>query len=560
MLLFTTVTLMAQEFEANGIEFEVINPNEVKVIGHDFSKSEVYIPKVAVCAGKTYNVTEIGKTAFFSYKKLTAITIPQGIISIGKQAFDGCIGLISVTLPEGLDSIADNAFANCTNLVAVILPHSLKSIGNSAFNRCSNLTQIVFPSGLRSIGYSAFYGCTGLSSVIIPEGITKIELASFKKCTGLVSVTFSGSLTEIDPEAFEGCSKLTVSALPSGVTIGRDAFKDCANAAEIEQMMRDRTVVVNNIRYEVYDDRARVVETPGSKYSGRIIIPETINAKGKTYRVTEIGRSAFSSCYQMTEITLPSGITHINDYAFSRCKALKEIIFPSGLVSIGVHSFSDCDGLKLNFPAHIHSINDYAFDGCKSLTISNLPECAVAAYDRIFQRCTIEEIVGYPESLVQKTNQIWAETQKKDKIADYQSFINMYPILSELMVKARERIVWQETNRAIVKADYPQSVKKQNGRYSWTTIFRETGGKAGFVLKSYDFYVGDSSGQKWNKSGFASGDYSQTVTVKKNGRYDYPYWCSDGNIGSKFTYYHIIWIGEDDWGNRIEIEQYISLE
>ena len=53
------------------------------------------------------------------------------------------------------------------------------------------------------------------------------------------------------------------------------------------------------------------------EYSGRVIIPESVNYNGKTYSVTSIGNGAFYECSDLTSVTIPNSVTSIGNYAFS---------------------------------------------------------------------------------------------------------------------------------------------------------------------------------------------------------------------------------------------------
>lgn len=94
------------------------------------------------------------------------------------------------------------------------------------------------------------------------------------------------------------------------------------------------------LQYIQYDDH---VEISGCKpnLSGNVVFPESINnlpvtkirnfggnAPGVTSvfipdSVTEIGRSAFSSCYNLSNITIPQSVTKIGENAFLYCSKLK---------------------------------------------------------------------------------------------------------------------------------------------------------------------------------------------------------------------------------------------
>ncbi|MBR5843929.1 MAG: leucine-rich repeat protein [Bacteroidaceae bacterium] len=61
------------------------------------------------------------------------------------------------------------------------------------------------------------------------------------------------------------------------------------------------------------------------KYTGAVVIPETITYSGNTYSVTSIGDHAFSECTGLSEITIPNSITSIGDNAFRGCDGLTEL-------------------------------------------------------------------------------------------------------------------------------------------------------------------------------------------------------------------------------------------
>ena len=65
----------------------------------------------------------------------------------------------------------------------------------------------------------------------------------------------------------------------------------------------------------------------------------TVPAELDGHPVREIGHSAFASCYSLTSVTLPEGLTTISNHAFDSCHALTTIALPEGLTSIGDSAF-----------------------------------------------------------------------------------------------------------------------------------------------------------------------------------------------------------------------------
>ena len=63
---------------------------------------------------------------------------------------------------------------------------------------------------------------------------------------------------------------------------------------------------------------AEVTQNP-NKYTGSVVIPESVVYEGKTYNVTSIGESAFNYCWILTSVTIPNSVTSIGSSAFSNC-------------------------------------------------------------------------------------------------------------------------------------------------------------------------------------------------------------------------------------------------
>ena len=63
-----------------------------------------------------------------------------------------------------------------------------------------------------------------------------------------------------------------------------------------------------------------IVETTGmlNNYSGDVVIPETVEYKGRTFKVVAIGDATFYRCADLNSVTIPSSITIIKD-AFEGC-------------------------------------------------------------------------------------------------------------------------------------------------------------------------------------------------------------------------------------------------
>ena len=105
---------------------------------------------------------------------------------------------------------------------------------------------------------------------------------------------------------------------------------------------------VDGIYYNIISTSDLTVEVTNgdNKYSGEVIIPETIAYKSKVLKVTSIGDQAFDNCTGLTSIVIGNSVTSIGEYAFSGCKSLTNIEIPNSVTSIGDSAFSGCRSLK----------------------------------------------------------------------------------------------------------------------------------------------------------------------------------------------------------------------
>jgi len=77
----------------------------------------------------------------------------------------------------------------------------------------------------------------------------------------------------------------------------------------------------NGVSYSMISstEMAVIPRTDGEKYTGDIIIPDSVSYLNRKFAVTSIGVNAFLDCNALTSITIPEGVTRIQGRAFDGC-------------------------------------------------------------------------------------------------------------------------------------------------------------------------------------------------------------------------------------------------
>lgn len=398
-------------------------PENVRYIG---SCAFAYTKASSVELG---SVTEIGGSAFAA-SSLSAVVIPDTVISMGQYAFQSSAYLSSVKIGNGLRSISKEAFEYCSNLSEITIPAGIESIGGAAF-KFAGLGKLIFEnnSRLKVIAGAAFYGCP-LTSVNFPDSLMNIGDSAFFKCS-LSSISFGegSSLQIIGAEAFRYALLATV-AFPANIrTIGDYAFADTAIAGSVTIPASLESLgggafgachALTEIKVEsgnkIYADIDGVVYTK----DGKVVIAYPAGNPAENYTVLDgtqkIGVAAFYGSWNLRGVAVPAGVDEFYEYAFFDCEkvygyslpdtletvgpysmaknySLSSVSLPDSVINIGRYAFaydsslytvyiSDTSKLArisfasfalsgiqtMRIPANVSTVAQYAFEGCKQLT------------------------------------------------------------------------------------------------------------------------------------------------------------------------------------------------
>ena len=219
---------------------------------------------------------------------------------------------------------------------------------------------VTIPEGIEVIGSCAFFG-KEIKSITIPKSVNYISERAFLCCRNLESVTFEG--------ADDGTSKLRI--------IGKLAFagtaiKEITLPASLETI--EEAAFVN-----VGEDFAKTEEyfiTSGAVGEAIAVLEKVhiVDTEENPSKLKTIGKFAFNSCRNLTEINIPDSVQSFAMGSFRRCMTLKEINLPAGMKAIPGHCFVFCEKLtSVTIPESVESIGDWAFAGCSGLTEFRIP-------------------------------------------------------------------------------------------------------------------------------------------------------------------------------------------
>ena len=137
------------------------------------------------------------------------------------------------------------------------------------------------------------------------------------------------------------------------------------------------------------------------KYTGSVVIPETVTYNGTTYSVTRIGDEAFKYSSELTSVAIPNSVTSIGKDAFYDLYGLSRVNI-SDLSAWCIIEFESSSSNPLRYadlylneeevkdliiPNSVTSISSYAFYGCYSLTSVTIPNSVTSIGSYAFAYC-----------------------------------------------------------------------------------------------------------------------------------------------------------------------------
>ena len=356
--------------------YTILTDDTVKITKYKGTDESIVIP--SEIDGK--KVTVIGSSAFYGFKSLKNIEIPDGITSIENYAFCQCWSITSLSVPESVTSIGTGAFRFCGDLKEIKLPSNLTVLSDSLFGADANLEYITFGDAEKT------------DTVIIPETVQKIGNYVFMNCEKIKNIKLPSNLKSIGKTCFQGCISLTGLFIPQSVeSIGGGIFGDCdaLQSVEIEDE-NNNFIFKDGILYDVKN--GILVSAVNSLIPEKVIVDECTKT---------IDYSAFADCNNLYEIEIPQGVVNIGEKAFARLDNLKNIDIPDSVTNITTLAFYRCNGLvSVQVPGSVTAIKNGTFRECNNLKKVILNEGVTKIDGSAFIFCSSLEQIKLPQSLV----------------------------------------------------------------------------------------------------------------------------------------------------------------
>lgn len=247
---------------------------------------------------------------------------------------------------------------------SLIVPYDI-TIFTQPWVRANNLKCLI----LNNVNPSDLYGstCPMVETLIITLTPTNYDLEYKRDMSLLKTFTMPLNAKTLRNWMFANDVSLEHVTLSKGInTMSAYAFNGCYNLKSVSMMCDELLSIGESAFSSCYKLK-------------RIEIPSTVRS---------ISSSAFTGCYSLESISIPEGFTTFKNYTFQNCFSLNEVHLPSSLTDLGNYTFQSCRALKnIEIPDGVSKLGSYVFDGCQALESVELPSSISSIEPYAFQNC-----------------------------------------------------------------------------------------------------------------------------------------------------------------------------
>ena len=350
---------------SNGITLYKPNNSTTYMLGYTGSSS------VLDLTGK--GVTAIYQYALCGNTVVKELTIPSTIAALGKNALANCplekaalhmdfvpelcythLKSLKITGHNDKNEVPSNLLSGCTTLEELELPNTLLISRKGAFAGCTGVKILRAPANAL-----AALSLTNLEELYITGG-TVIGSAALRSHIHLKSVTIAASVTDIKGQAFYLCAALETVTFASGSQLKNlEANAFCSTALKSINLPEGLETIGSQCfsscsQLTSVTLPSTVIEIKYQAFAGTpitsITIPASVRILGQ-YGGDQNARGVFQGCSSLATVTFAgtSNLTLIGNHCFYGCTALKSITIPASVTHIGKRAFGDSGVSTITF-------------------------------------------------------------------------------------------------------------------------------------------------------------------------------------------------------------------
>lgn len=333
-----TLTLFAvsPHISKDYVDEQYTTPSELYV---STEHSNEYTSKAEIGTTSIFDVTSIGKYAYGlnTFDGLDSFSIGEKVKDIEyaglrsvKSLTESMLKSITTLNLNNVESLGDYAcyLASMSTLNA----QKLKSIGKYTFSQCTNLAMVYLPSFVEATGTESFNKCTALKSATFGENAKTFSDKMFSAADNLEKITILNDKTVVgvsskEPNLLPSSTsevKLYVrgsiydnyiATYPSGFAgIPIEKF---GNSSEVKVNNPDNPSMSYSLTYywEVIDGTttAYLDYVEGTfPESGVLELPSSLTSEAGTFTIVSVKPSLMSALSEITDVTLPSGMSYLS--------------------------------------------------------------------------------------------------------------------------------------------------------------------------------------------------------------------------------------------------------
>lgn len=349
------------------------------------------------------NITELGKYAFWNCERLENILYDIICLEADRKLVytytDGMFGgagkesqNITLTIGDNVTDIPDYIFKKA-NIKELVIGEKVEYMGVRAFELCESIEKIYYNAKNLSVIEAGPF-ISGLSQngleLIIGDNVESIQDSFF----------FNGY--EHNHKYPLLCRKIVMG---KNFKKFNDDLYELNTIEEIEVSLENQ--YFSSMDGVLYDkEKTKVIRYPAAKQGTDYRTPDSVIQVGrKAFQdctniaqielgedIKTIEEEAFYKCANLKRINVPDNVEAVGKKAFYNCNSLEEINIPKKLVKIEADTFNGCNNLNnVVLPEGLIAIEDGAFLGCSKLTDVVIPESVwkVRGFDSALNSVTV---------------------------------------------------------------------------------------------------------------------------------------------------------------------------